>query len=80
MERAAPLESIFENTPFCNGIYTSGGGSFFDIWDARNKIRALWGPDRLVSPVRTFKSDEIGPGIYVFSILRHPVFHGVSGG
>ena len=49
MERAAPLESIFENTPFCNGIYTlpPGGGSFFDIWDARKKIR-LWGPDRLV--------------------------------
>ena len=49
MERAAPLESIFENTPYCNGFYTlpPGGGSFFDIWDTRNKIR-LWGPDRLV--------------------------------
>ena len=22
MERAAPLESIFENTSFCNGVYT----------------------------------------------------------
>ena len=49
MERAAPLASILETSPLCDGIYTlpPGGGSYFDIRDTRNKIR-LWGPDRLV--------------------------------
>ena len=49
MERAAPLASILENTPLCNGIYTlpPGGGSYFDIRNTRNQIR-LWGPERLV--------------------------------
>ncbi len=49
MKRAAPLASILENTPLCDGIYTlpPGGGSYFTIWDTLNKIK-LWGPDRLV--------------------------------
>ena len=49
MERAAPLASILENTPLCDGVYTlpPGGGSYFDIRDTRNKIRR-WRPDRLI--------------------------------
>ena len=51
MERAAPLASILENTPLCNGIYTlpPGGGSYFDIRDTRNKTLEKNSFDKIVS-------------------------------
>ena len=85
MERAAPLASILENTPLCNGVYTlpPGGGSYFEIRDTRNKIR-LWGPDRLIyltEPSNLLKlvREYIFLDPAAFVILRHSRWDGRCG-
>ncbi len=58
MERAAPISSILQGTPLCDGIFElrPGGGGLSALSETRRNI-ASWGPDKIIylsEPSRPF--------------------------